>query len=184
MNFTFSTTPISDLVVVEPKSFGDSRGYFFESYKFSDFAKNGIEQKVVQINQSFSQQNVVRGLHFQKNPYGQGKLVRCLQGEILDVAVDLRKNSPTFGQYFSVKLSSQNRLMLFVPIGFAHGFSVLSETAEVSYNVFGGEYNKASEGGIRFDDPSLKIDWQIPGQAIVSEKDQELPFLKELEEVF
>jgi dTDP-4-dehydrorhamnose 3,5-epimerase len=183
MNFNIIETSIKGLKVIEPKAFEDDRGFFFESYKSSVFNANGVEGKILQVNQSFSVKNVVRGLHFQKYDYGQAKLVRCLSGEIYDVAVDLRKNSPTFGQYFGVNLTSQNRLMLYIPIGFAHGFSVLSKTAEVSYDVFGAEYNKASEGGIRFDDPDLNIDWKVEGP-IVSEKDLVLPFLKELKEFF
>lgn len=183
MNFNIIETSIKGLKVIEPKAFEDDRGFFFESYKSSVFNANGVEGKILQVNQSFSVKNVVRGLHFQKHDYGQAKLVRCLSGEIYDVAVDLRKNSPTFGQYFGVNLTSQNRLMLYIPIGFAHGFSVLSKTAEVSYDVFGAEYNKASEGGIRFDDPDLNIDWKVEGP-IVSEKDLVLPFLKELKEFF
>lgn len=183
MNFKFRETNIENLKVVEPRAFEDSRGYFFESYKFSDFEQNGISQKIIQVNQSFSSKNVVRGLHFQKGEYAQAKLVRCLSGKVYDVAVDLRKNSKTFGQHFGVELSSENKLMLYIPIGFAHGFSVLSDTAEISYNVFGGEYNKESEGGLRFDDTDLKIDWQVE-TPLVSEKDQELPFLKDFKEFF
>ena len=183
MNFKFRETNIENLKVVEPRAFEDSRGYFFESYKFSDFEQNGISQKIIQVNQSFSSKNVVRGLHFQKGEYAQAKLVRCLSGKVYDVAVDLRKNSKTFGQHFGVELSSENKLMLYIPIGFAHGFSVLSDTAEISYNVFGGEYNKESEGGLRFDDTDLKIDWQVE-TPLVSEKDQELPFLKDFKEIF
>ena len=178
-NFKINSTFIDGLKVVEPRAFEDNRGFFFESYKSSVFEGCGIEGKILQVNQSFSVKSVVRGLHFQKREYGQGKLVRCLSGEIYDVAVDLRKNSPTFGKYFGIDLTAENRLMLYIPVGFAHGFSVLSKTAEVSYDVFGAEYNKESEGGVRFDDPDLNIDWKVEGP-IVSEKDLVLPFLKEL----
>ncbi len=183
MNFEFLNSSIEGVLIVKPKAFSDSRGYFFESYKSSNFDQNFIKGNIVQINQSFSLQNVVRGLHFQKDPYGQGKLVRCLSGEIYDVAVDLRKKSPTFGKHFGINLSAENRLMLYIPIGLAHGFSVLSKTAEVSYDVFGSEYNKESEGGIRFDDPELNIDWKVEGP-IVSEKDLILPFTKEQKYLF
>lgn len=183
MNFKFIETPIKDLKIIELKTFQDSRGYFFESYKFSNFETNQINQKIVQVNQSFSTKSVVRGLHFQKGEFAQAKLVRCLSGKIYDIAVDLRKTSPTFGQYFGVELSSENKLMLYIPTGFAHGFSVLSNTAEISYNVFGGEYNKESEGGIKFNDPDLKIDWQVKNP-LVSNKDLELPLFKDLKEFF
>jgi len=176
-------TGIADLIVIEPRVFEDSRGHFFETYKFSQFIEKGISDKIVQINQSFSNQNVVRGLHFQHNPHGQAKLVKCLSGEIYDVAVDLRKSSPTFGKYFGINLSDENKKMLYIPIGFAHGFSVISPTAEVEYAVFGSEYEPKSEGGIKFDDADLKIDWQVKNP-IVSEKDQILPALKDLKQLF
>jgi len=176
-------TEIADLIVIEPRVFEDSRGHFFETYKFSQFSSKGIVDNIVQINQSFSNQNVVRGLHFQVNPHGQAKLVKCLEGEIYDVAVDLRKSSPTFGKYFGINLSSENKKMLYIPVGFAHGFSVISSTAKVEYAVFGGEYEPKSEGGIRFDDADLKIDWQVKNP-IVSEKDQILPAFKDLAKFF
>jgi len=175
MNLKFIDTPIKDLKIVEPRVFEDSRGFFFESYKSSEFANQGIDNEVVQINQSFSTKNVVRGLHFQKGKYAQAKLVRCLSGVVYDVAVDLRKNSTTYGQYFGIELSAKNKLMFYIPIGFAHGFSVLSDTAEISYNVFGGEYNKESEGGIIFSDPKLNINWQVE-KPLVSDKDLALGF--------
>jgi dTDP-4-dehydrorhamnose 3,5-epimerase len=183
MNFTITTNEFESLKVIEPKLFKDNRGYFYETYKTAAFKEIGIVDEMVQTNQSFSHRNVVRGLHFQTGIYAQAKLVRCLSGEIYDVAVDLRKNSPTFGKFFGINLSAQNRLMLYIPIGFAHGFSVLSSEAEVSYNVFGGEYNKESEGGIRFDDPILKIDWKIK-DPIVSDKDLILPFFNDSKNFF
>lgn len=183
MNFSISNTAIEGLKIIEPKLFKDSRGYFYETYKAAAFKEIGIAGEMVQTNQSFSHQNVVRGLHFQTGAHAQAKLVRCLSGEIYDVAVDLRKNSPTFGKFFGINLSSQNRLMLYIPIGFVHGFSVLSSEAEVSYNVFGGEYNKESEAGFRFDDPTLKIDWKV-ANPIVSEKDLILPYFNDLKNFF
>ncbi len=173
-NFEVETVYISDLKIITPRLFKDSRGYFFESYKHSAFKEIGINDNFIQSNQSLSYKGVVRGLHFQIGNSAQAKLVRCLRGEVYDVAVDLRKNSPTFGQHFGINLSAENRAMLYIPIGFAHGFSVLSDEAEVFYNVSGGEYNPKSEGGIRFDDPSLAIDWKV-SNPIVSEKDLLLP---------
>lgn len=176
-------TEISGLKIIEPKVLGDSRGYFFESYKKSFFEENEIAGSIVQINQSFSTQNVIRGLHFQKSTHAQGKLVRCLSGEIYDVAVDLRKNSETFGQHFGINLSGENKKMLFVPIGFAHGFSTLSSEAEIQYLVFGSQYNKEAECGIKYNDESLKINWQVSNE-IISEKDLELPSFADLKEFF
>lgn len=174
-------TFIKDLVVLIPEVFEDERGYFFEAYNQAKFIQNGIIYQFIQDNQSFSKRGVIRGLHLQINTYEQAKLVRVLQGEILDVAVDLRKNSPTYGQHFSVVLSSQNKKQLMVPHGFAHGFSVLSETVSVLYKV-DQVYNKESERGIRYDDPILAIDWQLePNEIIVSEKDLILPSFNEID---
>ena len=176
---TFTACELPGLIVCEPAVFGDSRGYFFESYNQALFQKNGIDSNFVQDNQSWSSQGVIRGLHYQLNPYAQAKLVRVLEGVILDVAVDIRRGSPTFGKHFSIELSAENKKQLFIPAGFAHGFSVLSETASVLYKC-DQFYNKQSEGGIRFDDPELNIDWGVDlKQAVVSEKDIELPFLKD-----
>ena len=175
------TTPIADLVIVEPRVFEDSRGYFFEAYSHAQFHENEIKYQFIQDNQSFSTRGVIRGLHLQINPFAQAKLVRVLQGEILDVAVDLRKNSPTYGQHFSVVLSAENKKQLMVPHGFAHGFSVLSETASVMYKV-DQLYHKESERGIRYDDPTLAIDWQLDSkEVIVSEKDLILPSFNEID---
>ncbi|HXD77219.1 MAG TPA: dTDP-4-dehydrorhamnose 3,5-epimerase [Puia sp.] len=171
----FQKTEIPGLLIFEPAVYKDSRGYFFESYNEQTFAKEGITHRFVQDNQSFSTFGVIRGLHYQLNPYAQTKLVRALRGRVLDVGVDLRKSSPTFGKWAAVELSAENKRQLLLPRGFAHGFSVLSETAEVSYKC-DGFYHKESEGGIRYDDPELGIDWQVPpGQAIVSVKDLDLP---------
>ncbi|MFC6098078.1 dTDP-4-dehydrorhamnose 3,5-epimerase [Flavobacterium qiangtangense] len=173
-------TPIEDLLIITPNSFEDDRGYFFESYSEASFAKNGINVHFIQDNQSFSKHGVIRGLHLQAAPYAQTKLIRVLQGEILDVAVDIRKDSKTYGKHFSIILSSENKKQLLVPKGFAHGFSVLSETAMVSYKV-DEVYNKESERGIRFDDPTLGIDWKVDAEKmIVSEKDVILGDLNDL----
>ena len=168
-------TFIKDLVVLTPDVFEDARGYFFEGYNKNKFSAISINIDFVQDNQSFSQRGTLRGLHYQNPPFAQTKLVRVLQGEIMDVTVDLRKDSPTYGQHFGIKLTAENKKQLLVPQGFAHGFSVLSETAVVLYKC-DQFYNKASEGGIRFDDPTLNIDWGMDlKEAIVSEKDLVLP---------
>ncbi|MDG2433729.1 dTDP-4-dehydrorhamnose 3,5-epimerase [Flavobacterium sp.] len=172
----FVKTPIENLFVVESAIYIDERGYFFEAYNREQFLKNGFAFDFIQDNQSFSTQGVIRGLHFQIEPYAQTKLVRVLEGEILDVVVDLRHDSKTYGHTFSVVLSVENKKQLLVPAGFAHGFSVLSETASVMYKV-DQVYNKESERGIRYDDPTLNIDWKIaPDKIIVSDKDLVLPY--------
>jgi dTDP-4-dehydrorhamnose 3,5-epimerase len=178
---TIEKTTIQDLVIITPRVFEDSRGLFFEAYNQAKFRENGIDYQFIQDNQSLSKRGVIRGLHLQINPFPQAKLVRVLQGEILDVAVDLRKNSATYGQYFSVVLSADNKKQLVVPYGFAHGFSVLSETASVMYKV-DQLYNKESERGVRYDDATLAIDWQLsPEEVIVSEKDLILPRFDEVD---
>ena len=180
----FRKTEISGLLVFEPKVFEDSRGYFFESYNERIFQEAGIDLKFVQDNQSSSLYGVIRGLHYQLPPHAQAKLVRVLRGTILDVAVDIRKGSPTFGKAFTIELSAENRVQLFIPPGFAHGFSVLSEQAEVLYkcDTF---YNRDSDAGIYFADPELNIDWQIPAdKAIISEKDKVLPHLADCKNSF
>jgi dTDP-4-dehydrorhamnose 3,5-epimerase len=172
---TIEKTAIQDLVIITPTTFNDDRGYFFEAYNHAKFQENGINYSFIQDNQSFSTKGVIRGLHLQINPFAQAKLVRVLQGEILDVAVDLRKNSATYGQHVSVVLSAENKKQLMVPHGFAHGFSVLSETASVMYKV-DQVYHKDSERGIRYDDATLNIDWQVESsEIIISEKDAILP---------
>ncbi len=180
MNFITNNFP--GLVVINPKVFKDSRGYFYESYKESEFKKAGITDDFVQDNQSFSTYGVVRGLHFQTGPSQQSKLIRCLSGEIYDVALDLRKSSPTFGKYFGINLSYEKKNMFYIPAGFAHGFSVLSKMAEISYKV-SHEYDAKSESGIRFDDVNLNIDWKVKNP-IVSEKDLQLPLLKDSKDFF
>ncbi|MFE3871948.1 dTDP-4-dehydrorhamnose 3,5-epimerase [Flavobacterium sp. ZS1P70] len=174
-------TFIQDLVIITPRVFEDLRGYFFEAYNQAKFHENGIDYQFIQDNQSFSKRGVIRGLHLQINPFAQAKLVRVLEGEILDVVVDLRKNSNTYGQHFSVVLSADNKKQLMVPHGFAHGFSVLSEIASVLYKV-DQLYHKESERGIRYDDPTLAIDWQLsPEEVIVSEKDLVLPSFADID---
>lgn len=169
-------TPLSDCVLLKPTIFTDPRGYFFESFNKNKFQQlTGLEVNFVQDNQSFSSYGVLRGLHFQKGEHAQAKLVRVLKGEVLDVAIDLRPESPTFGKHFSVILSEENKLQLFVPRGFAHGFAVISEQAEFFYKC-DNYYNKESEGGLLFSDPELNINWTIPESAIlVSDKDLQNP---------
>jgi dTDP-4-dehydrorhamnose 3,5-epimerase len=175
----FIQTPIQDLLIFEPRVFEDHRGYFYEAYNEQVFTEGGIDIQFVQDNQSKSSFGVIRGLHYQQDPFAQTKLVRVLEGKILDVAIDIRKGSPHFGKSYSIELSGDNKKQLLIPAGFAHGFSVLSETAVVLYKC-DRFYNKQSEAGIRYDDPFLGIDWGIPpGQEIVSEKDLQLPLFKE-----
>lgn len=174
----FHKTDIADLLVFEPKVFEDSRGYFFEAYNEQVFQKEGLDLRFVQDNQSKSSYGVIRGLHYQLNPHAQFKLVRALAGTILDVAVDIRNGSPTFGKYFSIELSAENKKQLLIPSGFAHGFSVLSETAIVFYKC-DAIYNKESEAGIVYNDPSLNIDWKISrGKELVSDKDLQQPLFE------
>lgn len=180
----FTTTDFPGLLIFEPLVHKDDRGYFFESYNEQIFRQQGIDSHFVQDNQSFSCYGVIRGLHYQLEPHAQTKLIRVLKGKILDVALDLRKGSPTFGRHMGMILSEDNKRQFFIPRGFAHGFSVLSETAEVSYKC-DGFYNKASEGGIRYDDPALGIDWQIPAdKALISPKDAVLPLFADCHNTF
>lgn len=171
----FFKPEIAGLVVLTPKVFADNRGYFYESYNKRTWAEAGIEADFVQDNESFSCQNTLRGLHFQKPPYAQAKLVRVLEGAVWDVAVDLRQNSPTFGKWYGVELSAENKKQFFIPRGFAHGFSVLTPTAKFAYKC-DNFYNKASEGAVRFDDPALAVEWKIDlSKAVLSEKDLQNP---------
>ena len=180
----FIPTKIKDVVIFEPRIFTDDRGYFFETYNEKLFNDNGITAKFVQDNQSKSSYGVIRGLHFQKGVHAQAKLVRVLQGSVLDVAVDLRKGSETYGKHVAVELSDVNNLQLFIPRGFAHGFSVLSRTAVFAYKC-DNLYCKESEGGIDCNDPDLGIDWQIPAEdRILSEKDKLHPLFKDFETCF
>lgn len=177
-------TAIEDVVIIEPQVFGDARGYFFESYSEQRFFEAVRPVKFVQDNQSKSRYGVLRGLHFQKGKDAQSKLVRVVKGRVLDVAVDIRRHSPTFGQYVAVELSEQNHRQLFIPRGFAHGFSVLSEEAIFQYKC-DNLYAPQSEGAIAWDDPDLAIDWQLPAEAVLlSEKDRQHPRLKDAEYLF
>ncbi|MFN8246262.1 MAG: dTDP-4-dehydrorhamnose 3,5-epimerase [Ferruginibacter sp.] len=175
----FKKTGISGLMIFEPVVLHDSRGYFFESYNEHTCQTAGVHYRFIQDNQALSSYGVVRGLHYQLDPHSQAKFVRVLSGTILDVAVDIRRGSPTFGQHFSIELSADNKTQLLIPPGFAHGYSVLSETAEVFYKC-DAPYKRESETGIRYDDPSLGIDWRIPkDRQIISEKDQRQPLFAE-----
>ena len=175
----FIETGFKGLWLIEPQVFQDSRGYFFEAYNRRTFSEQGIDVEFVQDNQSRSGYGVVRGLHFQLEPHAQAKLVRVLEGRILDVVVDIRRGSPTYGKTYAAELSSDNFRQLYIPKGFAHGFSVLSEVAVVMYKC-DKLYHRESEGGIAYNDPALAIDWKIPeGLALVSEKDLHQPMLKD-----
>ncbi|NJL76373.1 MAG: dTDP-4-dehydrorhamnose 3,5-epimerase [Saprospiraceae bacterium] len=173
----FLTTPIEGLIVFEPTVWRDERGYFYESYSLKTFMDSGITTTFIQDNQARSTYGVLRGLHYQAAPFAQAKLVRVLEGEVLDVVVDLRTHSNTYGHWYSIRLSAENQKQLFVPRGFAHGYVVLSEVATFFYKV-DNYYSKASEGGLIFNDPSMNIDWQIDAKdVILSEKDKVLPVL-------
>lgn len=182
MPFSFQRLEIPEVVLIEPKVFQDGRGFFMETYKFSDFAAFGIAERFVQDNHSRSKKSVIRGLHYQNPPKAQGKLVRAVVGEIFDVAVDIRRGSPTYGKWVGEKLSSENKRMLYTPPGFAHGFCVLSAEAEVVYKVT-EEYAPEHEAGIIWNDPDIGISWPI-ANPIISEKDAALPCLKEAENRF
>ena len=172
-------TPIKDLVVIEPKVFGDERGYFYEAYNKNTFHELGLDYDFVQDNQSFSKKGVLRGLHFQKN-YPQAKLVRVIEGEVFDVAVDLRKDSSTYGKWYGVVLSGENKKMFMIPRGFAHGFLVLSDTAIFSYKC-DDFYHPNDEGGIIYNDPTIGVEWpKIDCDIILSEKDKFHPPFKEI----
>ena len=174
-------TAIESVLIIEPKVYQDERGYFFESFNANEFSeKTGMDIHFVQDNESMSSYGVMRGLHYQKMPYTQSKLVRCVKGAVLDVAVDIRYGSPTFGQHVAVELTEENHRQFFVPRGFAHGFAVLSETALFQYKC-DNFYVPHSEGAITWDDPDLGIDWRIPAdRVILSEKDSRHPRLKDL----
>ena len=176
------TTKINGLLIIKPRVFEDERGYFFESWSKEAFKNNGIEIDFVQDNQSFSSKGVLRGLHFQNPPFSQGKLVRVIQGSVLDVAVDIRKDSRTYGEHVSVLLSGENKTMFWIPPGFAHGFSTLEDNTIFSYKC-SGIYNKESEGSLMWNDSDLKIDWQIEN-AIISEKDQNSDHFKNFKTQF
>jgi len=175
-------TPLKDCYIIHDTVFEDSRGYFFESFNRQKFEElTGISAGFVQDNQSSSTRGVLRGLHFQRGEHAQAKLVRVLQGTVLDVAVDIRNDSPTFGKYFALELSDSSRTQLFIPRGFAHGFVVLSERAVFFYKC-DNYYNKASEGGILYNDASLNIDWQLSEESLIlSDKDKQNPLFKDIQ---
>lgn len=179
------TTPFEGLVILEPKILGDDRGYFFESYNKKVFEEAiGKSVNFVQDNQARSVKNVLRGLHYQNTPTPQAKLIRALEGAIWDVVVDLRKDSATYGQWYGVELSAENKLQFFIPRGFAHGYAVLTDTAEIMYKC-DNLYDKAAEGGVLFNDPAIGIDWKIDvSQAILSEKDIAQPLFADCNSTF
>jgi dTDP-4-dehydrorhamnose 3,5-epimerase len=177
MPFVFKRLEIPDLILIEPKVFEDERGFFLEAYKYSDFQAFGISEHFLQDNHSRSTKGVLRGLHYQNPPKAQGKLIRVIAGEIFDVAVDIRKGSPTYGKWVGLILSAQNKRMLYVPPGFAHGFCVLSDVAEVLYKTT-EEYSPKYEAGILWNDPDIGITWPIK-DPILSEKDKKWPPLRE-----
>ena len=173
----FIDTPIEGIKVFEPRVFNDDRGYFYESYNYDTFRQAGITATFVQDNQSRSTRNVLRGLHYQVGAFAQAKLVRVLEGQVLDIALDVREGSPTYGQHFSILLTAENRKQVYIPRGFAHGFVVLSDIAEFCYKC-DNFYSKESEGSIAFDDPALGINWHIDiADAILSDKDKIHPIL-------
>lgn len=178
MSFNFTPQKIKDVILIKPKVFGDERGFFMESYKKSDFLKNGIDVEFNQDNHSKSTAKVLRGLHYQIAPYEQAKLVRCIKGKIYDVAVDIRPTSKTFKKYVKVELSEENKHMLYIPKGFAHGFVVLSQEAELLYKA-SGEYNENADRGIFWADEEISINWGINFKPILSKKDSKQPRLSE-----
>ena len=179
MPFEFERQKIKDVILIKPKIFGDNRGFFMETYKKSDFFANGIDVEFNQDNHSKSTKGVLRGLHYQAYPYGQAKIVRCGRGRIFDVAVDIRPNSKTFGQYVKVELSEENKHMLYIPVGFAHGFVALSDEVELLYKA-SGEYNPQADRGVLWNDSDINIDWEINFEPILSKKDKVQPKLKDI----
>ncbi len=177
MPFIFQKLNLKDVQLITPKIFYDERGFFLESYKKSEFASNGIIEEFNQDNHSKSSKGVLRGLHYQIEPKAQAKIVRCIKGKIFDVAVDLRKDSPSFKKWTGVILSEENQSMLYIPKGFAHGFVVLSDIAEIIYKS-SGEYSKEHERGIAWNDSEINIDWNVDFEPLLSEKDKNQPFLK------
>lgn len=175
----FIKTKFRDAFVVEPKSFNDNRGYFTETYSINDFKKNGITDTFIQDNFSFSKKGVLRGMHFQKEPHETSKLVHCVLGEIYDVIVDIRPSSPTFRQWEGFVLSKENKKILYIPKGFAHGFYVISDYAAVAYKVDETFYPEC-DGVIRWNDPDINISWPIDGEVIISDKDKNAPILREI----
>ena len=180
----FLKTAIPDVFIVEPSVFGDNRGYFLESFNLEEFEQNVCPIKFVQDNESKSTKGVLRGLHFQTPPFHQAKLVRCIEGRVMDVAVDIRKGSPTYGAHVAIELSGENKKQLFIPRGFAHGFSVLSETAVFAYKV-DNTYAPEYDAGIKYDDKDLNINWGLAEEVVqLSEKDKNLSCFKDLNSPF
>ncbi len=179
MPFEFERQCIEDVILVKPKVFGDSRGFFLESYKKSDFYANGIDVEFNQDNHSKSTKGVLRGLHYQANPFGQAKLVRCAKGRIYDIAVDIRPGSKTFGKYVKAELTEENKHMLYIPIGFAHGFVALSDEVEILYKA-SGEYAPQADRGIIWNDKDINIDWEIDFEPLLSDKDKIQPRLADI----
>ena len=181
MPFDFQDTSLEGVRIIQPRVFGDDRGFFMETYKKSEFSLVGISEEFTQDNHSFSSKGVLRGIHFQSAPHAQGKLVRVIKGAVWDVAVDLVEGSPTFGQFFGLELNEENHTMLYIPPGFGHGFLTLKDNTHFLYKCT-AEYAPASDGGIRWDDPDLKISWPLTDieTSLVSGKDEVLPFLKDI----
>jgi dTDP-4-dehydrorhamnose 3,5-epimerase len=180
----YKKTKIPDLMVIEPSLFADERGYFLESFNLEKFENQIGQIKFIQDNESKSSRGVLRGLHFQNPPFNQAKLVRCIVGRVMDVAVDIRKGSPTYGKHLAIELSGENKRQLFIPRGFAHGFSVLSDSAIFAYKV-DNKYAPESDSGIKYDDKKLNIDWGLTKEEVIlSEKDNNLPFFKDFHSPF
>jgi dTDP-4-dehydrorhamnose 3,5-epimerase len=182
MPFIFQRLDIPEIILIEPRGFADTRGFFMEIYKYSDFLRNGIQEHFVQDNYSRSVRDVLRGLHYQRNPHAQGKLIQCIRGKILDVAVDIRKGSPTFMLWISTELSEENNRMFYVPPGFAHGFIVVSDIADVIYKCT-KEYSPEDDRGIIWNDPDIQIRWPIQ-EPVLSEKDSRHPLLRDADNNF
>jgi len=180
----FTKTSIEGIVIIDPTVFGDNRGYFLESYNEKEFKEVIGNVSFVQDNESKSSKGVLRGLHFQKSPFAQAKLVRCIEGKVLDVVVDIRNNSKTYGQYFTTELSGENKKQVFIPRGFAHGFLVLSDSAIFAYKV-DNTYAPEHDAGIRWNDPIVNIQWGLSeSEVLVSDKDAQLPFFNEFDSPF
>ena len=179
MPFEFKETTLPGVVIVQPRRFDDPRGFFMETYKKSDFVAAGIDEEFCQDNHSFSCKGVLRGLHFQSSPHAQGKLVRVIKGAVWDVAVDLIPGSATYGQYYGIELTEENGTMFYIPPGFGHGFLTLRDDTHFLYKCT-AEYAPAADGGVKWDDPDLNVPWPLDSEALVSEKDAKLPYLKDL----
>ncbi len=178
MPFSFVNTPLPGVIIIEPRIFNDERGFFLESYKKSDFIKNGISTEFLQDNHSLSSKNILRGLHFQNPPFEQAKLVRAVKGAVWDVAVDIRKDSPYFKKWFGLELSDENKKMLYIPEGFAHGFLALTDEVHLLYKC-SNEYSAKHDAGIIWNDPDIGIKWPADNP-VLSEKDRELPLLRDI----